>query len=72
MRKYKLFERILKESLTPEENEIYTAGYNAFYNDNDNCPYDPQENRTEFMIWTWGYKDAEGELLDKEYFDFQW
>ena len=71
MRKYKLFERILKESLTPEENEIYTAGYNAFYNDLDECPYDPLLNRTEFQIWVWGYKDAEGELLDKEYFDFQ-
>ena len=51
MGKYKLFERILKESLTPEENEIYTAGYNAFYNDNDECPYDPQLNITKFKIW---------------------
>lgn len=41
MVKYKLFERILKESLTPEENDIYIAGYNAFYNDDDECPYDP-------------------------------
>ena len=50
---------------------VHTAGYNAFYNDLDECPYDPLLNRTEFKIWVWGYKDAEGELLDKEYFDFQ-
>ena len=71
MEKYKLFENLLRESLTPEEDAIYTAGYNAFYNDINECPYDPVINRSEFKIWTWGYKEAEGELLDKKYFDFQ-
>ena len=71
MERYRLFERVLKESLTSEENDIYTLGYNAFYNDKDDCPYDPIDNRHEFKLWTWGYKDAEGEMLDKEYFDFR-